>query len=1383
MLDIAIVGVGGVFPGARNVDQLWQNLVDGVDSTSNARAADLGVEPKRLYHAEPGKTDRLCYLKNGYIRDYQFPEKDFRYSRTQIQTLGTLFQYGIDAADQALSDYKSIARLDKKNCGVVLGNVFGASDESMEYYKPIYDKICDGLLSETIDQISNISKKRSAYDVARYMSAAPAGFSVKSIADNLDLGGPQLCIETACASSLYAISLACHLLRTDRVDAMLAGGLCKPMGLYTANAFNVFRAYPSSGGHSIPFDQKTQGMKSGEGAGFVLLKRYEDAKRDNDDIYAVIENIGLSNDGGGSHILSPFERGQLSAYERAYHNIDSKVDYIECHGTGTPIGDRIEIAALEKYFSKHSHIPLIGGNKMNIGHMLTASGMPSLMKVLFSMRSETIPSTIGINSPISGRLGAFTGEHIVRKNTVWPGVDQSEGQNIKRAGINSFGFGGCNAHMVLRSDDIHVSSTYVFKPAVTPVIQSPPMNLAVIGMAARFGLVSELSSLAYYLREGHVLETNISFEDKLNLRDEDESNDISICGSLIESIDVDCTQYRIPPDQVTVHLFNQMLMTQISEAALLDAGFTPDNISNQTVGVIIAQEFNESSHRYMARMTQPLNLSDRLAEMGVDVNSPEIKQKLAAMTEDLCPQSSFEGLTGGVANLDANRLSHSWQLTGPSFAVAGMENASFKALQIAQLFIEMDIVDIMVVGSMNLGANPEHLYWREDLLQRHEDGIWFGLDSHATGWSVGEAATAVVLMKSSTSSDKPVYAEISGLNIAYVNDKSADADVLSCVTHKQACDTIHQSLKQADITPEYVQYVSVSATGCARQDQLDLSAYKEVYGHDGPPLSNCKSVVGHTFAASGLSSLVTTIVSMCDAHIPPVPEWSMCQYPQFEKLPVLDQITPWPKGKKNACIQSVSQDGSFAHLVIQQSQSHKHIELNNRQNIVSSQPVIKTLWRIEKQTLENQNLRNTFATLKEKYRLVTHDHLDATLKETSSESLNSVVLDSSQINEIACGSLVKLWGEDYQYVDDLPVRIRIPKQPFLFVSEVTRLTAQPGQLEPFEIEWNYDLPADAWFVHMGYPLPLVLFESCHAFLIGLMRIGGKEIFHRHRRYRILEASTEILAYVPKAGQVMQGQMSISQIMHMPEGMMFRMTYECMVANELILRSHINGAMLPFSGDLDQQKTEMSLPTKLFKKKSVSFSPFYSNKVSFSNSDILALRAGDFVTCFAPDNNNVDVNTYLPGALGPDEAAMFDRIIEIDMEKGPCGIGQVIAEVDVDPEHWVFDAHFSDDPVLPAVLILDGVSQTLIFLSYYLGWHLHYPNARPAPQIGKVSSVKFSDEIPPCRETIQYRIYLTDIDTAYTELSASVEIIFKDQVIGIVTNAGIRFEDSTVGVGV
>ncbi len=196
---------------------------------------------------------------------------------------------------------------------------------------------------------------------------------------------------------------------------MLAGAVSGADPFFINMGFSIFHAYPDHG-VSAPFDSNSKGLFAGEGAGVLVLKRLEDAERDGDHIYAVVSGIGLSNDGRGQFVLSPNSKGQVQAFERAYEATDlspESIEVIECHATGTPLGDKVELTSMERFFAdklNSTQAPLIGSAKSNLGHLLTAAGMPGIMKMIFAMKEGVLPPSINLSTPLSSPDGLF-GSH------------------------------------------------------------------------------------------------------------------------------------------------------------------------------------------------------------------------------------------------------------------------------------------------------------------------------------------------------------------------------------------------------------------------------------------------------------------------------------------------------------------------------------------------------------------------------------------------------------------------------------------------------------------------------------------------------------------------------------------------------------------------------------------------------------------------------------------------------------------------------------------------------------------------------------------------------------------------------------------------------------
>lgn len=380
--SVAIVGLGGIFPDAPELTTFWENIRNAKSAAREVPAGRWALAADAAFHPEAGKPDHV-YSKRGCFIDSLPPLSslsglhiDPKLADGLDPACHLLLHAGKRAFDSAVT-----AKIDRSRVGVIIGNLALPSEKSAELSR--------ALLGRTFEEklLGHAGSDPIPNPLNRYVAGLPAGL----LAAALGLGGGCSTLDAACASSLYAIKLACDELLSGRADAMLTGGLSRPDPLYTQMGFAQLRAL-SRRGICSPFDASGDGLVVGEGAGIFVLKRLDDALAQGDRIYGVIKGIGLSNDVGGS-LLAPMADGQLRAMRSAYEKAGwapQDVDLIECHATGTPVGDATEVGSLRELWGDATGKGcVIGSVKSNIGHLLTAAGSAALTKVLLAMAEET----------------------------------------------------------------------------------------------------------------------------------------------------------------------------------------------------------------------------------------------------------------------------------------------------------------------------------------------------------------------------------------------------------------------------------------------------------------------------------------------------------------------------------------------------------------------------------------------------------------------------------------------------------------------------------------------------------------------------------------------------------------------------------------------------------------------------------------------------------------------------------------------------------------------------------------------------------------------------------------------------------------------------------
>lgn len=421
--SIAIVGISGRVPGANNIDKLWKIIAEGKETISFFSNEDL-----RDQSITSNDINSKDYVKARGILDHvkEFDADFFRMSPSEAKNTDPQHRIFLECAYEALED----AGYNSENYDGAIG-VYGGTNQSSYFLNNIFP---------------NLSKDPSIYDFTTKIGNEKDYLTTR-VSYKLNLTGPSLNIQTACSTSLVAICTACNHLLTHECDMALAGGVhinIPQISAYKHTKGSIF----SKDGHCKPFCHDSDGTVPSNGAGVIILKRLEDAIKDQDHIYAAIRGYGINNDGSFKiSYYSPSEQGQSDAISAAINmaDIDPKtICYIEAHGTGTLLGDPIEIEALKKVYASSPHSCPIGSIKENIGHTFDASGVISLIKAILILREQKIPPSIHYKKP-NPHINFDESPFYV--NTKLSNMKKQK--NPYRIGVSSFGIGGTNAHLIL----------------------------------------------------------------------------------------------------------------------------------------------------------------------------------------------------------------------------------------------------------------------------------------------------------------------------------------------------------------------------------------------------------------------------------------------------------------------------------------------------------------------------------------------------------------------------------------------------------------------------------------------------------------------------------------------------------------------------------------------------------------------------------------------------------------------------------------------------------------------------------------------------------------------------------------------------------------------
>ncbi|MCP4898690.1 MAG: SDR family NAD(P)-dependent oxidoreductase [bacterium] len=451
---IAIIGIGCLFPKAADLRAYWANIVSGVDAITDV--PETHWRRSDYYAADPKAQDRTTATRGGFLPPIDFDPLEFGVQPKVIEATDSSQLLGMYAAGRALKNagYGPDTQFNRDRVSVLLGvtgaleltTTLGARLGHPRWRDALMDAgVDDGTAEDVISRISESYVPWQENSFPGLLGNVVAG----RISNYLDLGGTNCVVDAACASSLSALHLAVMELQTGRSDMVVSGGVDSFNDIFMYTCFSKTHALSPSG-DARPFDADGDGRIVGEGIGLIVLKRLQDAERDNDRIYAVIRSIGTSSDGKGNAIYAPSAEGQKKAlrdaYERAGVTPDT-VELVEAHGTGTKVGDAVELSALKDVYGDAPSGPwcAVGSVKSQIGHAKAAAGAAGIIKVAMALHHKVLPPTIKVEVPIDELTQKGAPFYVNSAARPWlPNADHP-----RRAAVSAFGFGGSNFHCVL----------------------------------------------------------------------------------------------------------------------------------------------------------------------------------------------------------------------------------------------------------------------------------------------------------------------------------------------------------------------------------------------------------------------------------------------------------------------------------------------------------------------------------------------------------------------------------------------------------------------------------------------------------------------------------------------------------------------------------------------------------------------------------------------------------------------------------------------------------------------------------------------------------------------------------------------------------------------
>ncbi len=440
--DIAIIGISVLLPGAHSLEEYWTNILRKINCITEIPAHRW--DWRLYYDSDKSSRDKTYSKWGGFLDEIPFDPLRFGIPPTSLKSIEPMQLLALEATRRALIDagYES-GGFNKENTSVIFGVSGGLGDLGQQFAaRSEIPRTFGHAPSDVLDRLPEWTGET--------FSGLLFNIVTGRVANRFDFGGSNYTVDAACASSLAALDQAVRELEFGICDVALAGGVDTMQSPFSYICFSKTQAL-SPQGVSRAFDEAADGIVLSEGVGVLVLKRLADAQRDGDRIYAVIKAVSSSSDGRGASMTAPTSEGQMRAMRRAYRKAGispATVGLYEAHGTGTTVGDRIELdsyATLLAENAAESNSCAVGSVKTLIGHTKSAAGVASIVKAAMALHHKALPAHGAVDNPLPVLRKAESPVYLLEETAPWIAL----AGHPRRVAVSAFGFGGTNSHAIL----------------------------------------------------------------------------------------------------------------------------------------------------------------------------------------------------------------------------------------------------------------------------------------------------------------------------------------------------------------------------------------------------------------------------------------------------------------------------------------------------------------------------------------------------------------------------------------------------------------------------------------------------------------------------------------------------------------------------------------------------------------------------------------------------------------------------------------------------------------------------------------------------------------------------------------------------------------------
>ncbi|MFH2058683.1 MAG: beta-ketoacyl synthase N-terminal-like domain-containing protein [Pseudomonadota bacterium] len=1337
---IAVVGISGVFPQAFDIRQFLNNILnkqDAIVSVPDHRWAG----PVDNFISKHAIEDKAISQKAGLIENFHFDPSGFLVDKDLLAQLDPVHQLVLHAGRDAFLQCSHTLETIKRT-GVILAAIALPTQAASQFSSRV-------LLNPDVFHV----------EPKDFSNTSVVSFPAAVLARSLGFEAGSLTLDAACASSLYSIKLACEHLHFKKADIMVAGGVSRPSSLYTQIGFTQLQALSATGKCS-PFDKHANGLVVGEGTGIVILKRLEDAMAQKDKIHAVITGCGVSNDIEGT-LVGPASEGQQRAMFQAYDQASwspENIQYMECHGSGTPVGDQVELSsikALLDQFECPDKDLRIGSVKSMIGHLLTAAGAAGFIKTVLSMNEHILPPSLNFSQPAEKSILNHSHIKVQADCENW---DPENYQTTRKAAISAFGFGGINAHLLIEEYQNSTSRYFVEMPVETPDIVADNMlkivPCAIVGMET---IAKDCENLDQFkdLISGS---TRVAACDSRSRWRRPNAPYESFDGFFIKDLKTRLGEFHIQPNQMADILPQHLFLLKATQGALTHAGIpsrpTADDPVRDDIGCAIGIDFDYGAADFNLRW-QINSLDDTL------------KDAVAAPL-------TFNRTLGALGGIVASRVAREFKLGGPCFTLSANMASGMKAVETAVHSLSSHETRIFVCGCVDLAG---------DLRQALLNNAAKTRKNHILP-SEGAAAIVLKRLDQAIEDKDKIYGVISGTGGSsgdYIPGESQiDSDLNPGLNPNQSIRRYTRSLQTAlessNTLFKDISLYEACSSGAIADDAVEskvLGQFCKSHGLlDKKFVTATTSIIGNTFGSSSLFSIIKTALCLFYELIPN--DLASCSTffksrqtdPGHEGAPLKWELTNGSSRRK-ACVASITNDGGCSHIILEGHLSDRQAsqkddpkkEKTSNSNIIlvktNGHPISEdtVLMIQEKQYPDYKNIYNnnhidpflivqgTRATADAHQKflqfsqesMLNIEHQFKTLTQLASQVMahtqgsitenqpnkdqtdenqthevamtqpEKIFLNRNQCLEYAIGKAGNVLGKEFDIIDTYPVRVRLPAEPLMLVDRILDIKGDMLSLGPGKIITQHDVKENAWYLDGGKTPVSISIEAGQADLFLCAWLGIDHVIKGTRKYRLLDARVTFHRTLPEPGETIEYHIEIDRFLKQGDVYLFFFHYKGYINDQLLISMQDGCA-----GFFTEQEVENSGGIILKKEDLVKVQPqskfqalVQVFKESFSDQKIDALRTGDLKTAFGIPFKSITLgkNMLLPKG----RMHLIDRVLEFDPHGGRYGLGSIIAQADIHPDDWFLTCHFIDDMVMPGTLMYDCCAHALRVFTQRMGW--------------------------------------------------------------------------------